>query len=292
MARFFLANAFATHAHGGNQAAVVLLPPGDERGLDDAYCRALGEDFKMPMTAVVTPRGEGVYALRWWTASGQESRLCGHATLATSHILFNCVETSAKEVYFDTLAGRLTATCVSRGQGGEVAISLPIGGPSAPSARSGEFGKLFASAAGLDPRKIEEVVTYMDDRSCIVRLTPDVDLASLKVDSRSLYPTIAHYCIVTQLDRTRAGGINSRVFIEGFGIPEDPVTGSAHATLAEYYLLGHGRGFLNGADPKSVTLDARQVSKRGGGLKVSLEDGRVKVVGKTWIWGEGEMVEV
>ncbi|BEI85906.1 hypothetical protein CcaverHIS002_0601930 [Cutaneotrichosporon cavernicola] len=248
--RFFLANAFATHPHGGNQAAVVLLPPGDERAKDDTFCRTLGQDFDMPMTAIVTPKEEGVYAMRWWTGSGKESMLCGHATLATSFILFNRVDTSAKELYFDTVAGRLTATCVSRGQGGEVSISLPLGGPSAPSSRSDEFGALFASASAIDPSDIEQVATYMDEKS--------------------------------------TGRINSRVFVEGMGIPEDPVTGSAHAALAEYYLLGHGSGMF-GPDAKSVVLDAHQVSRRGGAMRVSLDNGRVKVVGKTWIWGEGEM---
>lgn len=73
--RFFLANAFATHAHGGNQAAVVLLPKGDKRGDDDAWCRALGKDFDMPMTAIVTPvdedGAEPKYKMRWWTGSGK-----------------------------------------------------------------------------------------------------------------------------------------------------------------------------------------------------------------------------
>ncbi|BEJ00349.1 hypothetical protein CcaverHIS631_0502060 [Cutaneotrichosporon cavernicola] len=261
--RFFLANAFATHPHGGNQAAVVLLPPGDERAKDDTFCRTLGQDFDMPMTAIVTPKEEGVYAMRWWTGSGKESMLCGHATLATSFILFNRVDTSAKELYFDTVAGRLTATCVSRGQGGEVSISLPLGGPSAPSSRSDEFGALFASASAIDPSDIEQVATYMDEKSCIVRLKPSVPLADLKVNTRALYPTIGHYCIATQ-------------------------TGSAHAALAEYYLLGHGSGMF-GPDAKSVVLDAHQVSRRGGAMRVSLDNGRVKVVGKTWIWGEGEM---
>ncbi|BEI92575.1 uncharacterized protein CcaverHIS019_0502030 [Cutaneotrichosporon cavernicola] len=283
--RFFLANAFATHPHGGNQAAVVLLPPGDERAKDDTFCRTLGQDFDMPMTAIVTPKEEGVYAMRWWTGSGKESMLCGHATLATSFILFNRVDTSAKELYFDTVAGRLTATCVSRGQGGEVSISLPLGGPSAPSSRSDEFGALFASASAIDPSDIEQVATYMDEKSCIVRLKPSVPLADLKVNTRALYPTIGHYCIATQV---KDGRINSRVFVEGMGIPEDPVTGSAHAALAEYYLLGHGSGMF-GPDAKSVVLDAHQVSRRGGAMRVSLDNGRVKVVGKTWIWGEGEM---
>ncbi|GMK55955.1 hypothetical protein CspeluHIS016_0210110 [Cutaneotrichosporon spelunceum] len=288
MARFFLANAFATNPHGGNQAAVVLLPHGDKRGNDDDFCRILGQDFDMPMTAVVTPKEEGVYAMRWWTGSGKESMLCGHATLATSFILFNRVDLSAKELHFDTVAGRLTATCVSRGQGGQVAISLPLGGPSAPSTRSDEFGALFASASGINPADIEEVVTYMDDRSCIVRLSPDVPLAELNVNTHALYPTIKHYCIATQV---KDGGISSRVFVEGMGIPEDPVTGSAHATLAEYYLLGHGSGQF-GPNAKETELDARQVSRRGGAMRVSLEAGRVKAVGKVWIWAEGEMTRL
>lgn len=72
--RFYLANAFATHPHGGNQAAIVVLPAGDKRGSDDAWCRALGRDFEMPMTAILTPIKDGEepeYKMRWWTGSGK-----------------------------------------------------------------------------------------------------------------------------------------------------------------------------------------------------------------------------
>lgn len=74
--RFFLANAFATQPHGGNQAAIVVLDAADARGSDDAWCRTLGRDFDMPMTAVITPTDQGaepVYKMRWWTGAGQVS---------------------------------------------------------------------------------------------------------------------------------------------------------------------------------------------------------------------------
>lgn len=174
--------------------------------------------------------------------------LCGHATLATSFILFNRVDTDAKALHFDTAAGRLTATLVSRGQGGEVAISLPLGGPSAPSGRSGEFAALFAGAAGLGANDIEEVVTYDGERSCIVRLRPEVDLEGLTVDTRALCPTIQHYCIATQVAREREGGINSRVFVEAMGIPEDPVVRPERPEVAALTPDGirarHARGIL------------------------------------------------
>lgn len=129
-------------------------------------------------------------------------------------------------MHFDTVAGRLSATLVAgRGQGAEVAISLPLAGPSAPSARSGEFGALVASAAGLSAEDIVEVATYEDERSAIVRVKDTVPLQDLKVDTRQLYPTIDHKCVVTQVVGSSEHGvrINSRVFIEGLGISEDPV---------------------------------------------------------------------
>lgn len=133
-------------------------------------------------------------------------------------------------MHFDTVAGRLTGTLVDgRGQGAEVAISLPLGGPSTPSARSEEFAALFAKAAGISPEDIIEVATFGAERSAIVRLKDSVPLKELDVDTRALYPTIDHYCIATQLVGTSEVGvrIDSRVFVEGAGIPEDPVVSSA-----------------------------------------------------------------
>lgn len=129
-------------------------------------------------------------------------------------------------VHYDTVAGPLSATLVGhRGQGAEIAISLPLGGPSAPSGRSDEFASTFASAAGISVDDIEEVATFDGERSAIVRVKESVPLKDLKVNTAKLYPTIEHYCIATQMVGKSEHGvrINSRVFVEGVGIPEDPV---------------------------------------------------------------------
>ncbi|RSH83367.1 uncharacterized protein EHS24_007047 [Apiotrichum porosum] len=307
---FFLANAFATTPHGGNQAAVVLFPANDPRSNDVAYFEALARDFNLPMTAIVvasaTQKDADVpkYGLRFFGASGFESKLCGHATLATSQVLFNHIHPTATSLSFiNPHSGTFKATRVSSGQGGEVGIALPPGGtfiPATPAVAS-DLGASVLAAAGLSDSDVVAFGTFDkgDQESVLLEISPDVDLKNLKVDTKALTRPTFKTIITQVIGKGDAGGVrvHSRVFIPNKGIDEDPVTGTAHTVLAGYFLTGAGSARLAphltaGADTAAATLDAYQVSERMGAMKVSFgADGRPVVVGRSWVTGSG-MLEV
>lgn len=147
----------------------------------------------------------------------------------------------------------------------------------------------------------------------IVEVSSDVDIAALKVDvtklvscpsldttpteerSNAQLPDYSTLFIITQVSGASgdAAKINTRVFCPGIGIPEDPVTGYAHAALTAYYLGGVGRAsveaVLPGVDVTKVSLDARQLSARGGALVCSLANGRAQLAGLGWRTAKGEL---
>jgi predicted PhzF superfamily epimerase YddE/YHI9 len=154
----------------------------------------------------------------------QESELCGHATLASAFVLFHRYSPDATVIHFETQTkGTLSAARVPSPTGFGVALSLPLGPTTASLGSSNDIADIVAKATGIDVSDILEVGTYGEGShsSAVVEVKSSVPLKDLKVDTSILVPTLAYQTVVTQ----SAGGdkINSRVFIPGVGIPEDPV---------------------------------------------------------------------
>ena len=242
---YFHVDAFADRVFGGNQAAVMLL----DEWLADETLQAIGAENNFAETAfVVRDRSEDTdYELRWFTPTS-EVKMCGHATLASGHIL---LERDGKdEVRFAT---RDAGVLEVRRDGTRYALSLPT-------SRVEERGVPgLLEALGIDAPVFDTVEGT--EQTTIVLLNDEAAVRAVQPDMAAL-ATIDRMAICTA--RGANTDIVSRVFVPAWGVPEDSVTGSAHAALARFWAerLGQDR-FI-----------AHQASARGGTLTVALDGDR------------------
>lgn len=239
-------DAFTNRLFAGNPAAVVIL----DGWLPDEVLQAIAAENNLAETAFVIPRAD-VSPLRWFTPT-IEVDLCGHATLATAHVLFGDYFPALRELTFDTMSGRLT---VSRDEG-----ILSMDFPARPG-RPVEVPEGLVSALGMRPRETlaaRDLLAIFDSEEQVRRLQPDIQgIAALD----------AFAVIVT----APGGDVDfvSRFFAPKGGIAEDPVTGSSHCTLVPYWAARVGK----------TRLTARQLSPRGGELQCELRGDRVIIGG-------------
>ncbi|ORY20956.1 phenazine biosynthesis PhzF protein [Naematelia encephala] len=225
---FHLINAFTTSSpHTGNQAAIVIFPSGnDPRSHDTEWMRLVARDFNYSETAYLVPldvkdKDQSTvtvrFGLRWFTPE-VEVPLCGHATLASAFTIFS-LDPSANRIEFITkVSGTLVAL---RTPSGDVSISLPAI-PSSPSEISSSYQETIINAIGLTSGEILEVTPYeFAGKSVIVQIDPNVDLASLTVDSRAIALVADGLSIITQANASTE--ISSRVFAPGLAVDEDSV---------------------------------------------------------------------
>ena len=247
-------DAFAGRVFGGNPAAVCPL----EEWLDDATMQAIALENNLSETAFFI-QADDHFGLRWFTPV-KEVDLCGHATLATAHLLFSELEIDADAVHFETRSGRLTV----RRDGDMLAMDFPAK-PPGPCAVPGDL----APALGRDP---DEVLA--DDDYFAVYAT-EAEVRGLNPDFARLAGLDRRGVIVTapgdEVDFV------SRFFAPKAGIPEDPVTGSAHCELTPYWAKRLGK----------TRLVAHQVSARGGELHCEDRGERVIIAGRAVKYLEG-----
>ncbi|KAL1411494.1 hypothetical protein Q8F55_002455 [Vanrija albida] len=295
-APYYTGNAFTTSPHGGGQAAIILLPASDPRLQSEEWKAAVARDFNLPMIAIhapLPPSAEGTprYSVEWWLPDGTEAPLCGHASLVAAHVLLPHHE-GASALEFETKTrGVLRAT--REGDGGEIGVALPLQAAATPSAsEKARLAQIIAGAAGLEPDAVVELTTWQDGGAVTAEVGPGVDLASLAVDTEALR-AIPHHAIITQLlgKGERGVKVQSRVFIPNWGVPEDPVCGSGHSAITAHYLLGPAAARVGTLVPDAAgaTLDAKQLSERGGALRTSLDGKSVRLVGRAWRTGKGEL---
>jgi PhzF family phenazine biosynthesis protein len=251
--KIIVVDAFTDTPFAGNPAAVCLLPaPADEQ-----WMRHVAREMNLAETAFLHPEGDG-WRLRWLTPT-VEVDLCGHATLASAHILWEDGHLShSAPARFQTRSGLLTATC----ERGRITLDFP-----AKIAQPAEPPPLLCEALGVTaPRWVGrnqfDYLVELDDEAAVRRLTPDhTRLATLPVRG----------VIVTAVaDRGAPHDFISRFFAPGSGITEDPVTGSAHCALAPYWGAKLGRSEMTGY----------QASPRGGTVRVQLRGDRVLLGGQ------------
>jgi len=247
-------DAFTDRIFAGNPAAVVPL----KEWLPDATLQAIATENNLAETAFFLPRD--VYALRWFTPT-VEVDLCGHATLASAHVVFRFIEPERRRVAFETLqAGTLVVTR----QGDELAMDFPAWPP-----QPAEPPSNLAAALGRNPTEL------LASRDWFAVYEREADIAAIKPDFAALR-RLDRAVIVTA---PGTGGVDfvSRFFAPAAGIDEDPVTGSAHCQLIPYWAKRLGK----------ARLAARQVSSRGGTLTCALEGGRVTIAGQARLYLEG-----
>ena len=255
--KMYQVDAFASEVFKGNPAAVCPLG----EWLPDAAMQSIALENNLAETAFFAPKGDG-YHLRWFTP-GTEVDLCGHATLATAFIVFRFLRPDLSRVEFDTKSGRLT---VER-DGDWLTLDFPSRPPEAVSPCAG-----LLAALGGNPEEVHASRDYM-----VVYNSAD-EIRALKPNMNGLMDLDRFAVIVTA---PGDGGCDfvSRFFAPAHGVPEDPVTGSAHCTLVPYWAARLGK----------TELLARQVSPRGGELRCQLTSDRVRMSGKGVLYLTGEI---
>lgn len=252
----FQVDAFTDRLFSGNPAAICPL----ESWLPDATLQAIAAENNLSETAFFV-RNNNRYHLRWFTP-GCEVDLCGHATLASAYVLFHELNEPGGSLRFDTKSGEL----VVRRDADRLAMDFPARSP-----QPIEPDPRLVTALGGAPTEILAARDYLVRYSTadeVRQLAPDMELLK-KIDRFAF--------IVT------APGVDcdfvSRFFAPAKGVPEDPVTGSAHCTLIPYWA-----GQL-----KTNTLHARQIGRRGGELFCKLMGDRVEIAGHAKLFLRGRI---
>ena len=249
-------DAFSSKVFAGNPAAVCIL----DGWIDDARLQSIAAENNLSETAFVVQVGGG-FELRWFTPVA-EVELCGHGTLASAFVEFACLEWSGDAIRFQTRwSGQLVVA-----RHNEV---LEMDFPARPAFAGAAPGGLTA-ALGVTPERVlrseEDLLVVLDSEQAVLEARPDFAALEL-IDCRGI--------IITA--RGSRSDFVSRFFAPRIGIPEDPVTGSAHCVLIPYWA-----GVLGRKD-----LHALQVSKRGGELWCRDAGERVMIAGKAALYLEG-----
>lgn len=248
-------DAFAERPFTGNPAGVCPLPDGDWPS--DSWLQAVAAEVNVAETAFLRPTGPGRWDLRWFTPT-VEVDLCGHATLASAHALRTHWGVVDEEMTFATRSGDLR---VRTAEGGDLAMDLPLDPPMPTTARAD-----LLDALGLDPGRVDTLSSRGFD---VVVLADAAQVDAVEPDMAALACACATAAIVTAPSGGDVDAV-SRVFGPAVGIPEDPVTGSAHAVLTPLWAHRLDR-------PR---LRFEQRSRRGGRLTGELVGGDiVRLVG-------------
>lgn len=270
--RFWTVDAFTDRPFSGNPAAVVPL----ERWPEDAWLQAVAAEFALSETAFVVPEDAGEdeapgrsYALRWYTPR-VEVDLCGHATLATAVALW-ARDGERRALGFTTRSGPLTVR-----PDDELTAVLDL--PTLPTRPVDDDRLGTAVAAALRLPDAPEAVERSDGRqpNLLVAVPDAAAVRACRPDLAAVAALPAAGVIVTAAGEGEVDVV-SRYFMPGDGIDEDPVTGSAHCSLAPYWGARLGRDVLTCA----------QLSPRGGRVRTRLRGDRTEVAGSAVLVAEG-----
>lgn len=252
-------DAFTGDLFGGNPAAVCPL----ERWLPDATMQAIAAENNLSETAFFVREGDA-YALRWFTPS-VEVDLCGHATLASGFVIMRILEPGRDAVRFHTVkAGTLTVT--------RAADMLAMDFPARPAAPMEAPAGLLKALGGA-PRAVLRARDYL------VLYDSAAEVAALDPDFAALAKVKDCWAAIVTAPGKNGVDFVSRFFAPSQGVPEDPVTGSSHCTLTPFWAERLGK----------TTLEARQLSRRGGTLRCTLNGDRVGIAGRAVLYLEGEI---
>ena len=262
--KIYQVDSFSSKLYSGNPAAVVPLTD----WLDDEKMQNIAAENNLSETAFFVPMNEDSYALRWFTPE-TEVDLCGHATLATAHVLYTHLGYTGQFVHFHSKSGILS---VERTEG-KYKMNFPV-----DQIEEVEVSAALEVCFDRVPQKIYKGKTdYLfvyEDEDVIKKIRPQFIAIERLKDARGVIITSPSI----ELDFV------SRFFAPQCGINEDPVTGSAFTTLTPYWTKTLGKS----------DLIAKQISKRGGYVECKLSGNRVEIKGdaKTYMIGEIQEMNV
>ena len=259
--KIFQVDAFTSKPFLGNPAGVCILP----KSADEAWMQNVAREMNLAETAFLFREGEE-YQLRWFTPA-VEVDLCGHATLASAHVLWEKGYLApTKQARFQTRSGLLTADRKSEW----IAMNFP-----AEEAKDSTAPPEMISALGIIP-----VYVGKNRFDYIIEVGSEQIVRSIQPNLPLLAATTTRGAIVTSLSSSPEYDFVSRFFAPAIGIPEDPVTGSAHCCLGLYWKKRL----------KKNQFRAYQASARGGTLKVRVQGDRVSLGGQAVTILEGELL--
>jgi PhzF family phenazine biosynthesis protein len=254
--KVYIANAFSEKKFGGNPAAVVPL----NEWLSESLMQQIAAQNNLSETAYIVPRGDD-YEIRWFTPTTEVS-LCGHATLASSHVLFEHLGYHREQLVFHSKSGALHITR----SGDKITLDFPAKEP----VEIAE-DELIEKALGMKPASIHKSIwDYM------VILNSQAEIEALKPDFNLLKTHSSRGLIATA--KGNDSDFVSRCFYPQSGIDEDPVTGSAHVVMVPYWAKIFGKN----------KLSAIQLSARRGYLDCELSGDRVLMSGNAHTYLEGD----
>ncbi|WP_097460712.1 PhzF family phenazine biosynthesis protein [Mangrovitalea sediminis] len=255
-------DAFTHRLFGGNPAAVVPL----ERWINDSLLQAIAKENNLSETAFFVETGAH-YQLRWFTPA-TEVPLCGHATLASAWVIFNELDPELNEIQFSSLSGPLSVRRLDRGW---MELDFPA---FATEALEAQDAAALSEAMGARPG---ESLRVLDKENAMLVFERAEQVRGLAPDLRSLR-SLPYAGVIATAPGDDCDFV-SRYFAPAVGIDEDPVTGSIHCGLTPYWADRLGK----------TTLEARQISSRGGVLRCSLRGDRVGIAGQAVPYLTGEL---
>ena len=253
--RIYQVDAFASKAFEGNPAAVCPL----DRWLSDNLMQQIAMENNLSETAFFVSQNDN-YRLRWFTPT-TEVDLCGHATLASAHVLFEHLDYGQKTIRFDSNSGELNV----QKDGSRLVMNFPnakLNDADAPA--------FLEKAVGISARELYRDTDYL------YVVESEEEVRNLEPDIRAIAKSDVRGVIVTA--PSEEYDFVSRFFAPAVGVDEDPVTGSAHTMLTPYWSNRLGKEKLVG----------RQVSKRGGTVYCQDKGGRVEIAGEAYTVMQGE----
>jgi len=260
--KIYQVDAFTNEKFKGNPACVCVLPAGFTA--DEIWMQNIATEMNLSETSFVQAKADGTFSLRWFTPT-IEVDLCGHATLATAHILWQEGLLAKDQLaLFDTLSGRLEVTLSND----FMCMNFPL-----------DALKLCKEPVGLEMALgCSVVASFNAGLDLLVEVVDEKTVAELVPSFQQLSQLPVRCCIVTAQGASDKVDFVSRVFGPQVGIDEDPVTGSTHCSLTPFW-----------AERLSKSkMTARQLSKRGGVLEVELLADRVAISGQAVTVFKGE----
>jgi len=249
-------DAFATHRFEGNPAAVVLL----DEWLAPKTMQAVAMENNLSETAFLVPNGEA-WGLKWFTPTA-EVDLCGHATLASAHVLFHEGRVDGEVARFESLSGPLSAAR----DGDRIVLDFPARPPEPV-----DIDDAVVEALGARPNEL------LRSNDLLAIFETEADVAALRPEFRKV-AALPGECVIASAPGDACDFV-SRYFAPSFGIDEDPATGSAHCILTPYWSKRLDK----------TSLRALQISKRGAELWCEDQGDRIAIAGRAALYMKGEI---